>query len=337
MPLPTPTVSGRTRGRSSTAATLLVALLVAVAALAGCGGGSDDDEGGTSATSSTAGSSTGGSGGSPAPNGRVVALGEERVLADLLALGVKPVASTANVIVDDGFVGLDGLDADGVEPLPSTDPNIERLAALEPDVIVANEFVVETLGRDVLDQLAEVIVVPEGDAATQIRALGDAFDRQDEAEALIDELESAIADGREALAALPESARTVSVVTVYPGPTLAAWVDGPVDVPATLLDLGFTLRPDPAAVAGADGGATEGRAYLSEEQLGLLDAPTLIALQSEYVEGEDAALAALAETPLWKGLPAVESGDVLTVDRLGYPGIAGRIRLVQVLVDELGA
>jgi iron complex transport system substrate-binding protein len=129
----------------------------------------------------------------------------------------------------------------------------------------------------------------------------------------------------------------VSVLTVYPGPTVAAWVDGPVDVPATLLALGYTLRPDAEDTAGADGGATDGRAYLSEEQLGLFAAPTIIAMQSDLVEGEDAALAAIEGTPLWSGLPAVQDGRVIVVDRLGYPGIAGRIRLVADLVEQLGA
>ena len=47
-------------------------------------------------------------------------------------------------------------------------------------------------------------------------------------------------------------------------------------------------------------------------------------------------LAEMEEDPLWQQLPAVESGNVHTVDRLGYPGIAGRIRLVGDLVEILG-
>jgi iron complex transport system substrate-binding protein len=304
---------------------LLVVAVLAIVAVTGCGGG----------TSSSA--DTTRSGDARPDAGRVVALGEERVLADLLALGIRPVASTANVVVDDGFVGLDEFDTSGIEPIPSTDPNIERLAALQADVIVANEFVADYLGRDVLDGLGRVVVVPDGDAKTQIVALGDAFDRRAEAHALVAEHDEAIAEGRTALATLPEASRTVSVATIYPGPTVAAWVDGPVDVPATLLALGFVLRPDAAAVAGTEGGNTEGRAYLFEEQLGLFDAPTIIAMQSDHVEGEADALAAMADSPLWAGLPAVRNDRVITVDRLGYPGIAGQTRLVEDLVQKLGA
>lgn len=96
------------------------------------------------------------------------------------------------------------------------------------------------------------------------------------------------------------------------------------------------LSPDADAVAGVPGGPTDGRAYISDEQIGLLDAPTLILMQTEYVEGEDEAIAAMEANPLWAELPAVQSGEVITVDRLGYPGISGRIRLVDVLVDALG-
>lgn len=314
-------------------ATIAVAMLTV-----GCGGDANDsanDIGDSSngATTTTAPGATDDSGASDV--GAVLALGEERVLADLLALGVRPVASSANVIVDGGFVGLDEFDTEGIEPLLSTEPNLERLASFRADIVVVNEFVQDRLGREVLDGLGEVVVVPD-DPEGVLTTLGEAFDREAEAEALLADLERATADGVEALADLPEADRTVSVVTVYSGSTVAAWVDGPVDVPATLLALGFTLDPGPDDVGGATGGATEGRAYLSEEQIDLFDAPTIIAMQTSFVEGEDAALVDIGRNPLWTGLPAVEADRVLTVDRLGYPGIAGRIRLVGDLVELLG-
>lgn len=320
-------ITTRSRSRMRRFGAIVTLLALAAAALAGCGG-SDGDDG-------TAGDTSAPAAGSTDDFGRIVSLGEERFLADLLALGVKPVASTANAIVDGGFVGLDGLDAEGIEPLPSAEPNIERLAALEPDTIVTNEFVNDYLGADVLEGIADVIVIPDGTAEEQLLALGDAFDRRAEAEALIDELEAAIAAGNEELADVPADERVVSVATIYSGPTVAVWADGPVDVPATLLALGYELRPDAAAVAGVPGGPTDGRAYISEEQLGLLDAPMMILMQTDQVEGESDALAAMEDDPLWQQLPAVESGNVHTVDRLGYPGIAGRIRLVDDLVEIL--
>lgn len=301
------------------------------AALSACSGGSATES--TDTTGRSPGSTVANT--SSVPVGRVVALGEERVLADLLALGIKPVASTADAIVDGGFHGLEDFDTDGIRPLPATEPNLELLASLEADVIVANEFVTDYIGRDVLERMAKLVVVPDGDAATQVRALGKAFGRTAEAEALVDQLDKAIEQGREALASVPKDERIVSVLTVYSGRAIAAWVDGPVDTPATLLDLGYTLRPDTDALAGVPGGRTDGRAYISEEQIGMFDAPTIVAMQTNLVDGEDEALADVEGDALWKALPAVRSGRVVTVDRLGYPGIAGRIRLVGDLVEQL--
>jgi iron complex transport system substrate-binding protein len=259
----------------------------------------------------------------------VLALGEEYLLADLLTLGIRPIASTANVVLDEGFAGLGEFDTEGIEALPSNEPNLERLAGYRADVVVANTFVADYLGREVLEGLGgEHVVVPD-DHAERIVALGDTFDRRSEADAALADLDEAIAAGA---ATLNAGGRAVSVATVYPGSTVAAWVDGPIDVPATLLAMGFTLRPGATDVEGEEGG----RLYLSNEQLDVLDADTLVALQSDLVAGEPEALEAMADDPLWSGLPAVASGKVVTIDRLGYPGIAGRRRLVDDLVARLG-
>jgi iron complex transport system substrate-binding protein len=258
----------------------------------------------------------------------VLALGEEYLLADLLTLGIRPIASTANVVLDEGFAGLGEFDTEGIEALPSNEPNLERLAGYRADVVVANTFVADYLGREVLEGLGgELVVVPD-DHAERNLALGNTFDRRSEAEAALADLDEAIAAGAATLSA---GGRAVSVATVYPGSTVAAWVDGPIDVPATLLAMGFTLRPGATDVEGEEGG----RLYLSNEQLDVLDADTLVALQSDLVAGEPEALEAMADDPLWSGLPAMASGKVVTIDRLGYPGIAGRRRLVDDLVARL--
>jgi len=338
-PTPTrPDRPGRPPGRAPRrarrlGALALVAALVAVAAACG-----SDNSGDRSSAPTTAAGDPTATPDAPATEQRVLALGEERVLADLLALGITPIASSANIVLDQGFVGIDA-DTTGIESFSSTVENREALADLHPDVVVVNEFTLEQLGRDYLDRLAaeEVVVVPETDAAEQVTVLGEAFGREDRAAELVADLEEARDAGREALADLPEAQRRVSVLTVYSGPSLAAWVDGPVEVPATLQDLGFTLSPGPDDVKGATGGATRGRAYLSEEMIGLFDAPTIVALQSDQVDGEDEAWDAITAGPLWERLPAVAADRVFTVDRLGYPGVVGHTRLVNDLVDLMGA
>ena len=78
-----------------------------------------------------------------------------------------------------------------------------------------------------------------------------------------------------------------------------------------------------------------GRVYLSLEQLGILDAPTLVLLQSETVQGEQEALDQIEANPLWATLPAVRDDHVIVFDRLGYPGAAGQIRFLGELADRL--
>ncbi len=298
-------------------------LLVACGADGGDRAASSEDEGPDAAGTGDGGPAT------AADTPTVLALGEEYLLADLLTLGIRPIASTANVVLDEGFAGLGEFDTEGIEALPSNEPNLERLAGYRADVVVSNTFVADYLGREVLEGLGgELVVVPD-DHAERILALGDTFDRRSEADAALADLDEAIAAGA---ATLNAGGRAVSVATVYPGSTVAAWVDGPIDVPATLLAMGFTLRPGATDVEGEEGG----RLYLSNEQLDVLDADTLVALQSDLVAGEPEALEAIADDPLWSGLPAVASGNVVTVDRLGYPGIAGRRRLVDDLVARLG-
>ncbi len=289
-----------------------------------CGG--DDGDTGDAATP-----------GSTAPGGddpgRVVALGEEFLLADLLALGIQPVASTATVL-DAGFQGVDEFDTEGIEVLSGTEANLEQLAALRPDVIVATDFVVDYVGRDTLEGISEVVTVPaDDDPATRLQALGEEFGREAEADALLGDLDAAVSDATDAVAATGEPC-VVSVATAYPS-QIALWVDGPVNIPQALLDMGCELDPGPDAVEGIPGGATEGRAFVSLEQIGLLDAPVIVVMQSEAVEGEPAAYAALTDDPLWQTLPAVEGGAVIELDRLAYPGVAGQIRLLDELAVSL--
>ncbi|MEM8905333.1 MAG: hypothetical protein AAGF02_16650, partial [Actinomycetota bacterium] len=140
--------------------------------------------------------------------------------------------------------------------------------------------------------------------------------------------DAAVEAGR---AALPDRL-VASLATVYPGPSLAVWVDGPTNIPQTVLDLGIELEPGP----GRFDDERQGRVFLSGELVGELSAPLLILSQTSAVEGEDAALAELSADALWQGLPAVETGNVVTVDRLGHPGVEGRIALIDELVGALG-
>ncbi len=257
---------------------------------------------------------------------RIVVLGQELLLADLLALGITPIASTANVD-EAGFLGLDEYDTSGIEVIPGLEVNLEELAGLHPDRVITNEFFAEQIGRSALEQLAELTVLPDGLTAEELIAeYGALFAPDAEADVLIAELEAARATAAAELAGLE-----VAVVAIYPGPSVAAFVDGPWSVPATLLAAGVTLVPSPSE-AEPD---RNGRAFLSMEQLGLLGAPQLVLLQNELVEGENDAVDQMTDDALWQQVPAVAAGAVTVLDRLGYWGVAGEIRMIHDLIDAL--
>ena len=138
---PMDTCGARTRLASLQLRIVALGLALSVIALAACG----TDEAAAPPTTQVAGATTApatvadtpSTGGderdeldAEAPDlGRVVSVAEEFVLADLLALGIEPVASTATVDTV-GFQGLDEFDTSAIEVLPQTTLNLEYLAAL---------------------------------------------------------------------------------------------------------------------------------------------------------------------------------------------------------------
>lgn len=314
-PQPTSTATSRPVSRRGF---VLGTGLVGLATLAACSS-SDDDTNAERSGETTASSA-------PTTDERIVVIGEEYLLADLLALGVQPIAATATVS-ESGFHALDDYDTSDIQALPATERNLELLASLQPDRIIAYQFFADELGEDTLGGMAELTLIPDGTGSVELVTMyGELFARQEQAAALVAEYEAAQAEAAEALDGL-----SVSVAAIYAGPSVAAFVDGPWAVPATLLDAGASLVPD-AASTEPD---RNGRVYLSMERLDLLSAPQMVLMQSSLVEGEDLAAEQVADDPLWTSLPAVAAGQILELDRLGYPGIEGRIRLIDDLIDGL--
>ncbi|MEV7693452.1 ABC transporter substrate-binding protein [Microbacterium sp. NPDC089189] len=260
----------------------------------------------------------------PAPTtngglGRVVALGEEALLADILALDVDVVASSASVD-DAGFQGIDEELVADVEVLPMIQLDLEEVIALRPDTIITYAFWADNIGRERLEGIARVIVVPDGlTTPERVTQLGTLLGAEDEADGLLAGLETATAAAADAV---PDDCR-VSLATIYTGPSIVAFVDGPWDIPSAILSVGCELVP------GSDLEHDQnGRARLSLEQLNRFQAPLMVLLQSSSAEGEDLALTQVRNDPLMATLPAVRAGNVHTFDRLGYPGAEGQVRFL---------
>lgn len=325
-------------GRLRTSAVGVLAALLLVA----CGSGSDDTTSATTAATvpaaTTAAPATEPPAGEPpavtAPAStlppvpeRVVAVSEEILLADLLAIGVTPVASTSND--PNGFPGIDPALTEGIEPIFSPEFNLEALAALRPDLIVVQQQYVDlgVVDLGTIEGIAPVAVIPGDDWRTTLLAVGAVFGR----EALADEI-AADVDAAFAAAAAVLDGRELSVLSILPGPLVRAYADGGIDLIDHLLALGVQLRPGP----GTDGIDATGRVVISEERFDAFSAASMLMLQSDLVDGEADARAEVEGSALWQTLPAVASGDVVVLDRLGYPGALGAAAFVTDVAAAVG-
>lgn len=260
---------------------------------------------------------------------RIVALSEEFLLADLLAFGITPVASTSNN--EEFFPGIDPALVDGVEVLFTPAFSIEELAGLEPDLILGYPGIFDAIpgGYEIISDLAPTVAVGEDgdDWRAQLRAIGEIFDDPATAEALIAEYEAAY----DAAAASLEG-QTLSVLAIFSGPFIRAYTTGEHRLMGVAVELGAVLVP-----SDGDGADAVGRVVISLERLEEMQGDTLILLQSDSTaDDEDEAVRVVAESPLWPTLPAVAADRVVTLDRLGYPGAAGRARFATDLAAAVG-
>lgn len=195
----------------------------------------------------------------------------------LLALGVVPVATTEWYGEHPGAIFPWAKDELGDAPLPevlsSTDGiEVEKIAAQQPDLILAIYSGLTKKEYDTLSQIAPVVAQPKGQIdwgsswRDELTMAGQAVGKADEAQKLLNETERALAA---AAAANPGfKGQTAAVASTYQG----VYVYGPEDARSKLLvDLGFTFPPALKDIGGDSFGG-----QLSDEKLDLLDVGTLL-------------------------------------------------------------
>lgn len=244
---------------------------------------------------------------------RIVALSEEFLLADLLALGVTPVASSSNAL--EGFGGIDPLLTDGIEITTSATFNLEQLAGFAPDLILAYPVYIELVGYDILNEIAPTVAIgdDESDWRERLKLTAAVLGIDEIGAERIDEYEAAYTAAAEVLGGVQ-----VSALSVFDPSFIRAYVDGGTFLVDAMIESGIDMVPGPAEVEGLD---RVGRVQLSLEQFGLLQGDVIVMLQR--IGLEDDAAREIAESVLWETLPAVQNNAVITLDRLGYPGAAG--------------
>ena len=193
----------------------------------------------------------------------------------LLALGIVPVATTKWFDTHPGEIFPWAEEALGDAEVPQVledEKQFEKVAALDPDLIVAMYSSITKKDYDLLSAIAPVVAAPDGYVDYGIpwqeatRTVGKAVGKADEADQMVTEVEDKIAA---AAAEHPEfKGQEAATVTIYEG----IFVYGPEDPRGRLLtDLGFTY---PAAVSKElpeDFGGS-----ISVEKADLIDVDTLV-------------------------------------------------------------
>jgi iron complex transport system substrate-binding protein len=299
-----------------------VAVAVAAAlALTACGGNDEPDEpaGGSAAAGEGFPRTVEHAMGSteiPSRPERVVVL-DTGELDTALSLGVTPVGAVTTAVSQD-FLSYLADDAEGVEVVGTiTEPNLEAIAGLEPDLILSSKMRHEEL-YDQLSQIAPTVFAERVGVTWKdnLRLDAEALGLEEEAETALEEFEAdAAALGTE----LGDAAPSVSAVRFMRGAVRVYTTQS--FIGTVLADIGLQQVEVPST-------DNPTFAELSEEEITRADAD--VVLYSSYgAEGESQAAAVLAG-PLWPRLGAVAEGNAHQVeDDIFYTGVGLRAATLQ--------
>jgi iron complex transport system substrate-binding protein len=256
----------------------------------------------------------------PAPPERVVTVGLTEQ-DSVLALGMSPVGVTDWYGEQPHATwpwAQDELGDAAPEVLSQTDGfQYERIAALDPDLILGLNAGIDDAAYVRLSQIAPTVAHPAGAEAyfspwrEQTRMIGRALGKESEAEELIADVDTRFAA---AAADHPEFAGA-SVIFLqnafYDGEAIAYQEGLSTDF---LTDLGFTI---PAELDEFVGEAEGSQAFIPLEQLSVLDAADVLLWATEKAEDR----VALEEQPLYMNLEEVQAGRQVFTDGLSAGAI----------------
>lgn len=234
-------------------------------------------------------------------------------------------------------VSRDGL----VDPGFSFEANVEKVAAAEPDLILLPFDQIDGAEvREELAQIAPLVAVPTSESASEegryggtasfqdwrgtLRSYGTILDREDEAEAYIEETEGMLEDLRVEHADTIASTRVVQAKSTPDYVAVNPITNDKAAIGSILLrELGFS-EPDAVVSTTAD---EWGSIELSQENTTLLDGDLLFL---EVREGS----ARHEDSPLWQTLEVVRNDRVVLVGNHWQVGGAVGAREVLEDVDE---
>lgn len=241
----------------------------------------------------------------PSEPERIVALGVTDADA-VLALGGTVIANTGYTFYEKGLGPwtTELIDADEVTDIRFEDaPNLEQIAALKPDLILAVSSGIDEKSYAQLERIAPTVARPAGSApfsaprAEQTLMIAEALGDRAAGEALNTTVDEAFAAARDANPAF--TGKTGAAVLPYDN-QYGAFLSG--DARGQfLVALGFTL---PEAITAEDDGSSFFTA-VSPENVSMLDGDVLLVL------GQDEKTDIVADTPAIGALDVARAGAIL--------------------------
>lgn len=254
---------------------------------------------------------------------RVVVLTNEGTEA-VLALGVTPVGASNSWNGDPWWAHITAA-MDGAEPVGKESAiNLELIAALEPDLILANK----QRHEEVYPQLTAIAptVVSEklrGNWKVNFRLYAEALGREAQAEKAIADYDAAVADLREKLA--DHLSEEVSVIRFVPGQIRIYQLDSFSGV--LLKDIGFNRPANQNVEAFA--------IRTGKESIPDMDGDRIFYFTYESGDGKGTALEEdVLSDPLWQSLSAVEASRIHQVSDAIW-NTAGGIIAAKLMLDDI--
>ncbi|MGH3915748.1 MAG: iron-siderophore ABC transporter substrate-binding protein [Pseudonocardiaceae bacterium] len=270
---------------------------------------------------------------------RVITVGFQRDTDTALALGVTPIAMVRHSVFPSGNAPWveSALTGPMPELLDATNGiPFEKITGLRPDLILATDDYELTDNYVRLTQIAPTVSYVDGVESDtwqqRTTHIGRALGRDEQAQKIITDIESQVAQAAQTNPAF--AGKTFSRSYASEG-EIRAITSG--DASVTLLEqLGLKISPEIAALPQGD---TPGRATVSLENLGVLDADLMLV---SFPAAADRLF--LESSPLFGQLDAVKNGAYVVFDNpvslaLGFPSALsipyGLDRTVTAIADAL--
>jgi iron complex transport system substrate-binding protein len=273
----------------------------------------------------------------PAAPQRIAAL-DHVFVANLISLGITPRGKPSDSVPWFEIYGELVPDSIDLNAVPSVglqyEPNIEALAAINPDLILISDYMEEEVYTQA-SQIAPTVVlewINNGAWQQRFDRIAAAVGRETEAEAVRQRYQQVI-DG------LPEAARTARVAFVRPDSDGQFRLDSTEEAFPGSVAIGAGV---PLVAPEGVGEVAEGSGFvtISGELLTVLEEADLIVVADwSMLFDEEPGLTYFERNPLWERLPAVQAGRVLVLPGPIYNGgdyMAAEL-LLRAIGDAVGA